>query len=143
MDDDVKPDTNGDENISSKSVCDETSEDTNESAHQEGAEVDNHIRFGPGRPRIVRNGLRGRPRKLFNEIHAIGKCDIETPENVKEALNSPHADGWLKSMEAEYNSIIENDTWELTDLPKGQKASGCKWVYAVKRTKDGDVQKLK
>ena len=28
-------------------------------------------------------------------------------------------------------------------MPKGQKAIGCKWVYAVKRTKDGDVQKLK
>ena len=54
VDDDVKPDRNDDENISSKSVRDETSEDTNESAHQ-GAKVDNHIRFGPGRPRIVRN----------------------------------------------------------------------------------------
>ena len=47
------------------------------------------------------------------------------PRSLVSRVNGPHADGWFKSMEAEYNSPIENDTWELTDLPKRQKAIGC------------------
>ena len=36
-------------------------------------------------------------------------------------------------MEEEMNSLYKNDTWELTVLPKGKKAIGCKWVYAKKQ----------
>jgi len=35
-------------------------------------------------------------------------------------------------MEEEMSSLHKNDTWELTELPKGKKAIGCKWVYAKK-----------
>jgi len=30
-------------------------------------------------------------------------------------------------------SLYKNDTWELTELPKGKKAIGYKWVYARKQ----------
>ena len=36
-------------------------------------------------------------------------------------------------MEEEMKSLYKNDTWELTRLPKGKKAIGCKWVYAKKQ----------
>ena len=36
-------------------------------------------------------------------------------------------------MKEEMNSLYKNDTWELTELPKGKKAIGCKWVYAKKK----------
>jgi len=36
-------------------------------------------------------------------------------------------------MEEEMSSLHKNDTWELTELPKGKKAIGCKWVYAKKQ----------
>ena len=36
-------------------------------------------------------------------------------------------------MEEEMYSLYKNDTWELTVLPKGKKAIGCKWVYAKKQ----------
>ena len=35
-------------------------------------------------------------------------------------------------MEEEMKSLYKNVTWELTRLPKGKKAIGCKWVYAKK-----------
>ena len=36
-------------------------------------------------------------------------------------------------MEEEMKSLYKKDTWELTRLPKGKKAIGCKWVYAKKQ----------
>ena len=33
-----------------------------------------------------------------------------------------------------------NDTWELSELPKGKKAIGCKWVFAKKQgSRDDDI----
>ena len=35
-------------------------------------------------------------------------------------------------MEEEMQSLKKNKTWKLTQLPKGRKAIGCKWVFAKK-----------
>ena len=35
-------------------------------------------------------------------------------------------------MVKEMSSLYKNDAWELTELPKGNKVIGCKWVYAKK-----------
>ena len=34
-------------------------------------------------------------------------------------------------------------TWEITELPPGQTAIGCQWVYAVKTKPDGEFEKAK
>jgi len=36
-------------------------------------------------------------------------------------------------MAEEMSSLYKNDTWELTEGPKGKKAIGYKWVYAKKQ----------
>ena len=36
-------------------------------------------------------------------------------------------------MDEEMKSLYKNNTWELTKLPKGKKAIGCKWVFAKKQ----------
>ncbi|MCO5547392.1 hypothetical protein L7F22_000841 [Adiantum nelumboides] len=41
---------------------------------------------------------------------------------------------WEQAMQSEYNSIIVNETWELTELPQGKHALPCKWVYKKKYT---------
>nr|GEY63693.1 reverse transcriptase [Tanacetum cinerariifolium] len=48
-----------------------------------------------------------------------------------------------QAMEEEIKSIEKNDTWELTTLPKGQKAIGVKWVYKAnkkRQRRSGEVQ---
>ncbi|GJY75754.1 retrovirus-related pol polyprotein from transposon TNT 1-94 [Tanacetum coccineum] len=40
---------------------------------------------------------------------------------------------WRQAMEEEIKSIEKHDTWELTTLPKGQKAIGVKWIYKAKK----------
>jgi hypothetical protein len=46
-------------------------------------------------------------------------------------------------MEAELESIRENKTWTLAELPSGQRAIGLKWVFKVKKDPDGNVVKYK
>lgn len=70
----------------------------------------------------------------------MDKCDIETAENAEEALTGTHADEWNKSIIIEYDSLIKNGTCELANLPEGQVAIGCKWVYDVKKNKEGGIQ---
>jgi hypothetical protein len=46
-------------------------------------------------------------------------------------------------MNSELKSIQDNNTWYYTNLPKGHKAIGLKWVYKVKRDPKGNVVKHK
>ena len=50
---------------------------------------------------------------------------------------------WQKAMNEEIKSIEKNNTWELSDLPKGQKSICVKWVYKTKLNKDGGIDKYK
>nr|GEX98018.1 zinc finger, CCHC-type [Tanacetum cinerariifolium] len=43
----------------------------------------------------------------------------------------------------ETGSIIENNTWVLSDLPPGCKPLGCKWIFKRKMKLDGTVDKFK
>jgi len=60
--------------------------------------------------------------------------------SVEEALEE---DCWRKAMEAELESIEENNTWMLSELPKNQQAIGLKWVFKVKRDPSGSIVKYK
>ncbi|XP_039226674.1 uncharacterized protein LOC120320604 [Drosophila yakuba] len=93
----------------------------------------NAPRRGPSRPKIIRSGKSGRPRKQYNSLSYIE--DIETPQCVGDALRGEHAQDWKTSMQKEYDALISNNTWTLCDLPPEQKAIGSKWVFRVKKDK--------
>ena len=40
-------------------------------------------------------------------------------------------------------SLIENDTWDLVDLPEGRKPVECKWIFKIKRGSDGSIKRYK
>ena len=46
-------------------------------------------------------------------------------------------------MKEELLSLQKNKTWELVHLPRGKKAVGCKWVFTVKQTPEGKVDRYK
>jgi hypothetical protein len=46
-------------------------------------------------------------------------------------------------MQEEYNSLLENQTWDLVPLPSGRKLVRCRWVYRTKSTADGYVIRYK
>ncbi|CAL8169005.1 unnamed protein product [Prunus armeniaca] len=50
---------------------------------------------------------------------------------------------WKKAIDADIQAIEKNETWELTDLPKGQKTISVKWVYKKKLNEKGEIDKFK
>ncbi|CAI7814850.1 unnamed protein product, partial [Closterium sp. NIES-53] len=51
------------------------------------------------------------------------------PATVEEALSGPQKEEWKAAMDAEFNSLIENGTWELVELPEGRRPISSKWVF--------------
>ena len=70
---------------------------------------------------------------------AINSQTIE-PKNIVEALEQ---EDWKTAANAEYSSLIENDTWDLVDLPEGRKPVECKWILKIKRGSDGSIKRYK
>ncbi|GJZ13829.1 zinc finger, CCHC-type containing protein [Tanacetum coccineum] len=55
----------------------------------------------------------------------------EIPKPRKEAIDD------------EIDSIMENNTWVLSDLPPGSKPLGCKWIFKSKMKVDGTIDMFK
>src|SRR6266481_493508 len=66
---------------------------------------------------------------------------ITEPENLKEAQGQLDWPIWKQAMTIEMDQHNKVGTWELVELPMGRTAIGCRWVYAVKTTSDGDFEK--
>ncbi|CAH9070821.1 unnamed protein product [Cuscuta europaea] len=59
------------------------------------------------------------------------------PRSFREPMTDP---GWKAAMESEIRALESNHTWDMTQLPSGKTALGCKWVYKVKYHSNGTVE---
>ncbi|BBN67388.1 hypothetical protein Prudu_63S000500 [Prunus dulcis] len=71
------------------------------------------------------------------------KTPYRDPRTYKEAVMSVDAPFWKEAINDEFQSIIQNNTWMLTNLPAGNKVIGCKWVFRKKLKPDGSIDKYK
>ncbi|GKF00665.1 zinc finger, CCHC-type containing protein, partial [Tanacetum coccineum] len=67
----------------------------------------------------------------------------EDPRTYNEAMQSRDATFWKEAIDDEIGSIMENNTWVLSDLPPGCKPLGCKWIFKRKMKVDGTIDKFK
>lgn len=67
----------------------------------------------------------------------------EEPQTFEEAMNGPDAENWSMAMKEELESLEANETWNLEPVPRNKMAIGCKWVYKIKRDKNGMPQRYK
>ncbi|CAI7818577.1 unnamed protein product [Closterium sp. NIES-54] len=91
-----------------------------------------------GKPKVVQAGS------------MAGQCDEEEiahcywaavpePKTLAEALSGPDAEKWKQSVKEEYDSLLENETWELCELPPGKKAISSKLIFRHKYGPDGEL----
>ena len=107
-------------------------------------------RKGPGRPKIIRTGKPGRPRKSPN----VNTSNIKVPEEANsvevldpgrpdEALEGPDGEEWTDAIVEELKTHIENDTWEIVDHPSNHKPIGARYVFKTKLSKTGNKERRK
>ncbi|KAE8721931.1 pentatricopeptide repeat-containing protein [Hibiscus syriacus] len=141
------------EEISQPSICKEpdsnpvAAETEGNDGYQEATTVDLD-----DFPIAIRKGVRKCTAHPINKYVAYGKLQynfraftasintVKIPRNVTEAFQSPE---WKKAVEEEIKALQKNKTWSLTDLPKGKRAVGCRWIFTVKYHSDGSVERYK
>lgn len=74
---------------------------------------------------------------MDEELFLMG---IEEPMNYAQAVKDRN---WKAAMEREMQSIEENNTWKLTELPPGKKIIGLKWIFKLKKDAEGNIVKYK
>ncbi|PHU24885.1 hypothetical protein BC332_03217 [Capsicum chinense] len=68
------------------------------------------------------------------------KMNLKT---FKEAMVSSDSSFWKEAVNSEIDSILSNHTWELVDLPPGNKPLGSKWIFKRKMKVSGIMDKYK
>ena len=75
--------------------------------------------------------------------HNISGSKETTPTTYNEAIRSDHAAQWQEAIQSEYHSLIKNEAWDLVDLPEGKHVIGSKWVFKVKYSANGEIDRYK
>ena len=67
---------------------------------------------------------------------------IDEPD-LKQAMDGPYRERWLEARHDELVSLIENEVFELSELPLGAAALTRKWDLKVKRGAQGEIESFK
>ncbi|KAI5332873.1 hypothetical protein L3X38_023002 [Prunus dulcis] len=92
-----------------------------------------------------KNGIT-KPKALFATQHPISSSLDHlslfptTPTTYKQAVKSKV---WQDAMQAEFDALLKTNTWTLVPPSSSQNIVGCKWVYRIKHTADGSVERYK
>ncbi|GBP52246.1 Retrovirus-related Pol polyprotein from transposon TNT 1-94 [Eumeta japonica] len=128
-----------------------------ETPRRESREEAKEEKRGPGRPKLIKTGLRGRPRKLFSKVN---NCEVQeridcnfnednnifvgiTEVQLDDAMNSQESTDWKRAIQSEVMSLLKNDTWDIVKLPEGQSVVGSRMILTNKFGSDGLIEKEK
>lgn len=72
-----------------------------------------------------------------NATHSVDYCYLVAPNSYADAMSADQCGKWQEAMQEEFDALVENDTFELTEVPVDRSVVGGKWVYAVKTEQNG------
>lgn len=91
------------------------------------------VRALPGKPTKNHHGKPGRPANLYRyRIAYIGPNKI-----VDDALSGSESREWQDALKDEYDALIRNGTWTLTELQTNARAIKTRWVLDKKNEAGG------
>lgn len=77
----------------------------------------------------------------------VFKCDekhvINDPITPAEITGRPDESLWQQALQDEMNSLDENATWTLVELPAGKKPIKCRWIFKTEVDATGKLEKYK
>ena len=117
-------------------------ENTDEVRYDSTDSNDEKVRYETRSKRAVKKPIR------FGYDEYADTCDYalqaySEPVTLTEALSSKDSTKWKAACQEEYDSLIDNEVWELSELPKDKKPVGCKWVFKIKYGSDGKIDRYK
>ncbi|CAI7854124.1 unnamed protein product [Closterium sp. NIES-54] len=95
-----------------------------------------------GKPKVVRAGSVAEQCDEEEIAHCYWAA-VPEPKTLAEALSGPDAEKWKQSVKEEYDSLLENEMWELCELPPGKKAISSKLIFRHKYGPDGELTRYK
>ncbi|CAI7799110.1 unnamed protein product [Closterium sp. NIES-54] len=95
-----------------------------------------------GKPKLVRDGSVAEQCDEDEIAHCYWAA-VPEPKTLAEALSGPDAEKWKQSVKEEYDSLLENETWELCELPPRKKAISSKLIFRHKYGPDGELTRYK
>ncbi|CAI7859909.1 unnamed protein product [Closterium sp. NIES-54] len=95
-----------------------------------------------GTPKVVRAGSVAEQCDEDEIAHCYWAA-VPEPKMLAEALSGPDAEKWKQSVKEEYDSLLENETWELCELPPRKKAISSKLISRHKYRPDGELTHYK
>ena len=63
--------------------------------------------------------------------------------SIQEAWTEEHSFDWKRATNSEYESLMNNQTWELVSPPDNKNIVGSRCVFKVKHAEDGTVERFK
>jgi hypothetical protein len=69
-------------------------------------------------------------------------CDLleEEPTYFEEPIQRKE---WADAMTEEYQSIMQNEVWEIVPRPKSKDVVSSRWIFKIKHDVDGSIEKYK
>ena len=67
----------------------------------------------------------------------------DEPNSLNQAMHRTDWLKWKEAMQAEYDSLIENETWELTSMPENRQVITGRWCFKLKKDRNGQILKYK
>jgi hypothetical protein len=88
----------------------------------------------------LQKGIRN-PKQYTNGTVRYGMISATgEPHTLSEALSDKN---WRRTMEEEYNALIQNKTWHLVPPSNNKNFIDCKWVYRIKKRSYGTIDRYK
>jgi Reverse transcriptase (RNA-dependent DNA polymerase)/gag-polypeptide of LTR copia-type/Zinc knuckle len=102
----------------------------------------------PGTDHLRNRALLKKPAWLENYVTTVATNEAmivttDEPTTYNEAMSSKDNKKWQDAMKEEMLSLEENNTWKLVKLPPGCKAIDNRWVFHIKQSADGSVERYK